>query len=67
MHERETQLAVYDTGSSLPIWGRLPTKQLTEFISSLSAEEKHVAVESYGIHPPDIRCPLEDRLDARYL
>lgn len=47
VHERETQLAVYDAAGSLLLERRLSTKELTGFVSSFPGE-KHVAMESVG-------------------
>jgi transposase len=51
VHEKESQLAVFEKGGSLLMEERLPTKELGRFLSSLPGE-KRVAVESVGfIHP----------------
>ena len=51
VHEKESQLAVFEQGGSLLMEERLPTKELGKFLSSLPGQ-KHVAIESVGfIHP----------------
>src|ERR1700687_3681029 len=51
VHEKESQPAVFEKGGSLLMEERLPTKELTKFLSSLPGE-KRVAIESVGsIHP----------------
>ena len=47
VHERESQLAVFDPSGSLLQEKRLPTTELESFIDSLPGE-KHVAMESVG-------------------
>ena len=56
VHERESQLAVFDLYGSLLAEKRLPTTSLQEFIDSLRGE-KHVAIESVGFV-----YPIYDRL-----
>ena len=51
VHEKESQLAVLEKEGSLLLEERIPTKDLSKFLSSLPGE-KRVAVESVGfIHP----------------
>jgi transposase len=51
VHEKESQLAVLEKGGSLVMEERIPTKELSKFLSSLPGE-KRVAIESVGfIHP----------------
>jgi transposase len=56
VHERESQLAVFDPKGSLLQEKRMPTKNLEAFIDSLPGE-KHVAIESVGFI-----YPIYDRL-----
>jgi transposase len=51
IHERESQIAVFDPSGSLLQEKRLPTAALQRFIESLPGE-KHVAVESVGFIYP---------------
>jgi transposase len=51
VHERESQIAVFDPSGSLLQEKRLPTGALQRFIESLPGE-KHVAVESVGFIYP---------------
>jgi transposase len=51
IHERESQIAVFDPSGSLLQEKRLPTGALQRFIDSLPGE-KHVAVESVGFIYP---------------
>ena len=51
VHEKESQLAVFEKEGTLLMEERLPTKELGRFLSSLPGE-KRVAIESVGfIHP----------------
>ncbi len=51
VHEKESQLAVLEKDGSLVMEERIPTKELSRFLSSLPGE-KRVAIESVGfIHP----------------
>jgi hypothetical protein len=56
VHERESQLAVFEQNGSLVIEKRIPTVTLESFVSSLPGE-KHVAIESVGFI-----YPIYDRL-----
>jgi len=56
VHERESQLAVFDPSGSLLKEERIPTGELERFISSLPGE-KRVAIESVGFI-----YPIYDRL-----
>ena len=56
VHERESQLAVFERSGSLLMEKRIPTSSLESFVSSLPGE-KHVAVESVGFI-----YPIYDRL-----
>jgi len=56
VHERESQLAVFDPSGSLLKEERIPTSELERFISSLPGE-KRVAIESVGFI-----YPIYDRL-----
>src|SRR5437016_2525326 len=51
LHERETQLAVFEKDGTLLLEKRLPTKTLRRFISSLPGT-KHVGAESVGFIYP---------------
>ncbi len=51
VHERESQLAVYDSSGRLLMEKRIPTSDLAGFISSLSGE-KYLAIESAGFIYP---------------
>lgn len=51
VHEKESQVAVYETMGKLLEEKRLPTKKLPEFISSLPGE-KHVGLEAVGFIYP---------------
>jgi transposase len=51
VHEKESQLAVFEKEGSLLREERIPTKELAKFLSSLPGE-KRVAIESVGfVHP----------------
>jgi transposase len=52
VHEKESQVAVYERDGELVQEKRLPTKRLPKFISSLDGEEKHVGMESVGFIYP---------------
>ena len=52
VHERETQLAIFEPGGTLLQEERIPTKDLQSFIQSLPAREKHLALESVGFIYP---------------
>lgn len=51
VHERDSQVAVYEPGGGLLEEKRLATKRLPKFISSLPGE-KHVGIESVGFIYP---------------
>jgi hypothetical protein len=51
VHEKESQLAVFEKEGSLLMEERMPTKELGKFLSSLPGE-KHVATESVGFVQP---------------
>jgi predicted NBD/HSP70 family sugar kinase len=55
VHERETQLAIFDPGGTLLQEKRIPTKDLQSFVHHLPAKEKHLALESSGVHLPAVR------------
>jgi transposase len=52
LHERETQLAVFEPSGSLVMERRIPTSDLKSFIGSLPGDEKHVAIEAVGFVYP---------------
>jgi transposase len=52
VHERETQLAIFEPGGTLLQEKRIPTKDLQCFVRSLPAREKHLALESVGFIYP---------------
>jgi transposase len=52
VHERETQLAIFEPGGTLLQEKRIPTKDLQSFVHSLPAKEKHLALESLGFIYP---------------
>jgi len=51
VHERESQLAIFDRSGSLLMEQRIPTRDLERFISSFPGE-KHIAIESVGFIYP---------------
>jgi transposase len=52
VHERESQLAIFEPGGTLLQERRVLTKDLPSFIGSLPAREKHLALESVGFIYP---------------
>jgi hypothetical protein len=48
LHERESQLAVFERGGTILEEKRLPTKELGSYLSSLPGE-KRVAMEAVGL------------------
>jgi transposase len=52
VHERETQLAIFDPGGTRLQEKRIPTKDLQSFVHHLPAKEKHLALESLGFIYP---------------
>jgi hypothetical protein len=52
VHERETQLAIFEPGGTLLQEKRIATKDLQSFLHSLPAKEKHLALESLGFIYP---------------
>jgi transposase len=52
VHERETQLAIFEPGGTLLQEKRIPTKDLQSYIHCLPAKEKHLALESVGFIYP---------------
>src|SRR2546426_6063554 len=56
VHERESQLAIFEPSGSLVEERRIPTSEVESFISSLPGE-KHIAIESVGFI-----YPIYDRL-----
>jgi transposase len=52
VHEKESQVAVYEEGGELLQEKRLPTRGLPRFVSSLHGTEKHVGIESVGFIYP---------------
>jgi transposase len=52
VHERETQLAIFEPGGTLLEEKRIPTKDLQSYVDSLPAREKHLALESVGFIYP---------------
>src|SRR3989442_931996 len=56
VHERESQLAIFELSGSLLMEKRIPTSSLESFVSSLPGE-KHVAIEAVGFV-----YPIYDRL-----
>jgi len=51
VHERESQIAIFEPGGKLLYETRIETKELSRFIGSLRGE-KHVAIESIGFIYP---------------
>ncbi len=47
LHEKESQLAIFEQGGTLVGERRVPTEELAGFLSSLPGE-KRIAVESVG-------------------
>ncbi len=58
VHEKESQLAIFERDGTLVGEKRLPTEELAGFLSSLPGE-KHVAIESVGFV-----YPIYDRLSS---
>jgi transposase len=52
VHERETQLAIFEPGGALLEEKRILTKDLQSYLISLPAKEKHLAMESLGFIYP---------------
>jgi len=52
VHEKESDVAIYERDGELLQEKRLPTKRLLRFISSLEREQKHVGIESVGFIYP---------------
>jgi transposase len=52
VHERETQLAVFEPGGRLLQEKRILTEDLQSYLDSLPAREKHLALESVGFIYP---------------
>jgi hypothetical protein len=52
VHERETQLAIFELGGRLLQEKRIPTRDLQSYVHSLPAKEKHLALESLGFIYP---------------
>jgi transposase len=52
VHERETQLAIFERGGVLLQEKRVATKDLASFVGSLEVREKHIALESVGFVYP---------------
>ncbi len=52
VHERESQVAVFEPDGKLLQEKRVLTKRLPKFISSLPSSEKHVGIESVGFIYP---------------
>jgi len=52
VHERETQLAIFEPGGTLLQEKRIPTKDLQSYVASLPSKEKHLALESVGFIYP---------------
>ena len=52
VHERETQLAIFEPGGTLLQEKRIPTSNLVGYVHSLPAREKHLALESVGFIYP---------------
>jgi transposase len=52
VHERETQLAIFEPRGTLLQENRILTKDLASFVRSLQAREKHLALESVGFIYP---------------
>jgi transposase len=52
VHERETQLAIFEPGGTLLQEKRILTKDLQGYVDSLPAREKHLALESVGFIYP---------------
>jgi len=45
VHEKKSQVAVYEQGGELLQEKRLPPRRLPRFVSSLQGREKHVGIE----------------------
>ena len=58
VHERETQLAIFEPDGTLLEEKRILTKDLQSFVTSLPAREKHLAMESL-----EFIYPLYDKLN----
>ena len=58
VHEKESQLAIFEQDGALVEEKRLPTGELAEFLSSLPGQ-KHIAMESVGFV-----YPIYDRLSS---
>jgi transposase len=52
VHERETQLAIFEPGGTLLQEKRIPTRDLQGYVHALPAKEKHLALESLGFIYP---------------
>ena len=52
VHERETQLAIFEPGGTLLQEKRIPTRDLQSYVHFLHAKEKHLALESLGFIYP---------------
>ena len=54
VHERESQVAVFSDTGTLMQEGRMPTAELSKYISSLGGGDmrKHIAIESVGFIYP---------------
>jgi transposase len=52
VHERETQLAIFEPGGTLLEEKRILTRDLQSYLISLPAKEKHLALESLGFIYP---------------
>jgi transposase len=52
VHERETQLAIFEPGGTLLQEKRIPTRDLQSYVHALPAKEKHLALESLGFIYP---------------
>jgi hypothetical protein len=52
VHERETQLAIFEPSGTLLQEERIATKDLQSFVQALPAKEKHLALESSARAPP---------------
>ena len=50
VHERETQLAIFEPGGTILQEKRISTKDLQSFVKSLPAKEKHLALRIGRVH-----------------
>lgn len=65
VHEKGSQVAVYERGGELLQEKRLPTRGLARFVSSLHGTEKHVGIESVGFIYPIYDALLKAGCESR--